>query len=209
MKTKAHIRYRNANNKVVPGVTTILGVLNKPKLVKWANNLGLQGIDSSKYVSETAEIGTLAHEMIMCYFANKDCDTSDYSSTQIDKAENSLLSFFEWEKNHKIEPIYVEVPFVSEKYQYGGTIDLLALIDNELTLVDFKTGSGIYEEAHYQIAAYKGLLIEHDYNPSTVRILNIPRDESESFQEVTLTDLTTEWQIFYHCMRIHQLRKKK
>ena len=32
-KTKAHTVYKTADNKRVPGVTTILGVLNKPALV--------------------------------------------------------------------------------------------------------------------------------------------------------------------------------
>jgi len=53
-RSRAHITYKLADGVPVPGVTTILSVLNKPALVKWANNLGLQGIDSSKYVDEKA-----------------------------------------------------------------------------------------------------------------------------------------------------------
>src|SRR5438093_1588565 len=34
--TASHTVYKNAAGKRVPGVTTILGILNKPALLKWA-----------------------------------------------------------------------------------------------------------------------------------------------------------------------------
>src|SRR5439155_21898181 len=53
-KVKAHVRYYTSKGEQVPGVTTILSVLNKPALVSWANRMGLQGIDTHKYVDEAA-----------------------------------------------------------------------------------------------------------------------------------------------------------
>lgn len=70
-RAKPHTIYRTADGKRVPGVTTVLGIMNKPALVKWANTLGLQGIDSSAYVDETARVGTLAHEMIQEYLGGR------------------------------------------------------------------------------------------------------------------------------------------
>ena len=43
-KANAHTQYKLVDGTKVPSVTTVLGILNKPALVKWANNLGLQGI---------------------------------------------------------------------------------------------------------------------------------------------------------------------
>ncbi|MBD3393661.1 MAG: hypothetical protein GF410_16730, partial [Chitinivibrionales bacterium] len=63
-KGKVHTRYYNKAGKQVPGTTTITGVMNKSALVKWANGLGLRGIDVKNYVDELATIGTLAHYMI-------------------------------------------------------------------------------------------------------------------------------------------------
>ena len=60
-KVKAHIRYVNAMGKRLPGVTTVIGVLNKPLLVPWANNLGLQGINVRDYVNDKADILSLIH----------------------------------------------------------------------------------------------------------------------------------------------------
>ena len=92
-RSKVHTVYRLADGTKVPGVTTVLGVINKPQLVKWANNLGLQGIDSSSYVDATARIGTLAHEMIQEYLGGPDWDRSAFTREEIDTAENAVLSF--------------------------------------------------------------------------------------------------------------------
>jgi len=57
-KTKAHTRYYLADGTLVPGSTTVCGVLNKPALVRWANQLGLQGIDSTKYTDKAKNWNT-------------------------------------------------------------------------------------------------------------------------------------------------------
>ncbi len=205
-KTKGHIRYTNSEGTIVPGVTTILGILNKPALVIWANRLGLQGIDSSKYRDEMADIGTLAHYLIMCDLTGQTPDTSDYSPTQVSQAENALRSYTEWKKGHTINPLLVEYPLISDK-GYGGTIDLYAEIDGTPTLVDFKTGKGLYPEMDYQVAAYAMLLAENGYNLGQCRLLRIGRDDSEGFEEKVLSQTVREWSIFAHCLGIYQLQK--
>ncbi|GAI86127.1 unnamed protein product, partial [marine sediment metagenome] len=47
--------------KLIKPERKTIGVLNKPALVPWANNLGLQGINVKDYVDDKADIGTLAH----------------------------------------------------------------------------------------------------------------------------------------------------
>ena len=183
VKTKTHIRYKNQAGKIVPGATTILGILNKPALVPWAWKLGTEGVDYRRYVDDKAEIGTLAHYLILCHLRGQEPDLSDYSQNQIDQAENAFLSYLEWEKSHPIEPILIETPLVSEVYQYGGTLDLLAKVNGSSWLIDFKTGKGIYPEMLYQLAAYRWLLRENGYGVDHARILRIGRDETEGFEE--------------------------
>lgn len=207
-KTKAHTRYKDSQGNIVPGVTTILGILNKPALIIWANKLGLRGIDSTKYRDEMADIGTLAHYLIMSYLKKEKPNTDDYSKEQIDKAENCLLSFFEWEKTHTIEPILIEAPLVSNLYGYGGTIDLYCKLDGEPTLIDFKTGKAIYPEMVYQLAAYEFLLIEHHYPIAQARLLRIGRDEDEGFEEKVRANLHLERRLFHSCLVIYQLQKE-
>ena len=208
MKAKAHIRYKLDDGTKVPGVTTVLGILNKPALVKWANNLGLQGIDSTKYRDEMADIGTLAHQMIVDYFNKVETDTTDYSKNQIDLAENCLLSFWEWEKGHKIEVIMAEAQLVSPHYGYGGTIDCYCMLDGKPTLLDFKTGKAIYPEMLYQLAAYVELLTEDGKLIEATRILRIGRDADEGFEERLIADTSKHLELFKHCLAIYNLQKE-
>ena len=206
-KAKAHIVYKNAAGVRLPGVTTITGQLDKPALVRWANNLGLQGIDSTKYTDHLADVGTLAHDMIACYLRGVACDISEYTKNQIDQAENSCLSFYEWEKTHRLEPGVIEQPLVSEEFGFGGTIDFYGKCNGVYTLIDFKTGKAIYDEMIFQVSTYRQLLIENGYKVEKVKILRIGRDETEGFEERTVNDYETGWQIFLRCLDIYKLRK--
>ena len=208
--TTAHQRYRTSDGTIVPGVTTVTGLLNKPALVRWANQLGLQGIDSTKYVDKTAEIGTLAHAMVEEYLGGRPVDYTSYSADVRDQAENSLLSFFEWEKTHPLKAVLLEEQLVSDKHRYGGTIDCYADLDGKRWLIDFKTGKGIYGEYGIQVAAYRELLREQGYIVDGVRILRIGRDETEGFEDRLLgaAYLNDCFRIFKHLLKVYYLRKK-
>jgi hypothetical protein len=206
-KSKAHIRYK-IDGKGVPGATTVIGLRAKPALIKWANNLGLKGIDSAKFTDDKADIGTLAHLMIMNHFAGKETDTSDYTLNQIDAAENSLLSFFAWEKGKSIVPILIEAPMTST-VGFGGTVDLYCTLDGKKTLVDFKTGSGIYAEHYYQISAYVHLLTHNGHEVESARILNIPRSEDEQFKEEVYNNFVDGWEWFSTMLKIYEIEKRR
>jgi len=208
MKTKAHTIYKNSNNVRVPGVTTILGVLNKPQLVAWANRLGLDGIEVGKYVDDLANVGTLAHALVHEHLTGNKVDLNEYSKNDIDRAENAVISFFEWTKDKDIKVIEAEKQLVSQK-GFGGTCDLYAEINGEKYLIDFKTSSGIYEEMMYQLAAYKMLLEENGYPVDKAMIVRIGRDESEGFETRTVMNFKPLEEIFNHCLAIYQLRKVK
>lgn len=208
-KVKAHIRYLNKDGKRVPGVTTFIGVLNKPALVPWANNLGLQGINVKDYVNDKADIGTLAHEMIFAHLKKEGPDLSFYSQKQIDLAENSFLKYLEWEKKHTLKPILLETPLVSEKYQYGGTIDNFCVLDDVVTLLDYKTSKAIYMEAHIQVSSYRKLLEENRKERlKQCAILRIGRDESEGFDFIKCSNLDKYFDLFLYCMGIYNLKKE-
>lgn len=206
--SKAHIRYKLADGKVVPGATTITGLLNKPQLVRWANKLGLEGIDSSKYTDEAAAVGTLAHEMVQAHLQGETVDTNMFSPLQVELAENALISFYEWLARHEVEPIMCEVPMVSEKYKFGGTVDCYCKLDGVPTLLDFKTGKAIYDEYFVQVSAYKELLVERGYPVERVQILRIGRDETEGFEERAITDTRKYFQIFENLLNVYYLRKE-
>jgi hypothetical protein len=216
-KTKAHKRYRLKPTKdfpkgeIVPGVTTIVGILDKPALVPWANRMGLQGIDTRKYVDDKADIGTLGHAKILGHLMGAPVDTSDYTANQIDAADNVCLSFFEWQKKHDLKILSAEEALVSEKYRFGGQYDIWGMLDSLSELIDLKTGSGIWEEHYYQVAGgYLLLLEEQGREIHQVRILNVPRSEDENFAEVVLSQKMMQLckEMFLDCLRIYNRKKE-
>ena len=206
-KAKIHTVYKTADSKRVPSVTTILGILNKPALLDWAWKCGCDGLDYKEVRDNAADIGILAHYLICCHLKGKQPDTSEYSSADLDKAENSLIKYWDWEKGHELEQILIETPLVSEDYQFGGTIDFYGKVDGQPTLLDFKTGKALYKEATMQVVTYAHLLNENGHSVDTIKILRIGRDETEGFEEKTIYDYETGWQIFLRCLDIYNLQK--
>ena len=203
-KIKKHAKYFLSDGTQVAGVTTALSIIAKPALAPAANKLGLLGINSNIYWRELADIGTISHYLILCYLKKIKPDTSEYKKDLIDKAENSFLSYLEWEKNHKIEPVLLETPLVSEVFKFGMTMDILCHLDEKsiLTLIDVKTGS-IYDEAYYQGCAYINGLHEHNYGPEELLILGIPRTVDENFTEKWFYEFVPGFKIFMDCLELY------
>ena len=211
-KAKQHTIYTLKNGDRVIGVTTAIGLLEKPALKFWANKIGLQGIKISEYVDSLAEVGTTAHAMILADLSGKGAESALEGKDADTKtlAENCYLSFCEWRKGHKIEPIALERVMVSELYRYGGTPDFIGLVDGVVEIIEFKTG-GIWPEHFGQLSAYAQLAIENGIVSAPVqrfRVLSIPRAETESFDEKVKTSVAVEWEIFEHCLAIYELKKR-
>ena len=207
-RSKAHIRYRLEDGTRVPGVTTILGVLAKPALIGWANRMGLEGIDTTKYRDAAASVGTLIHYMVECDLRGIEPDLSDYSPNEIDKAENGFLKYLEYRNEHILGPVFIEKPMVSEEHHYGGTVDFYGLEDGVPTLLDFKSGKAIYSEMLIQAVAYRQLVLEQDCPVERLRILRIGRSEDEGFETRTVGHIEEQWEIFKHCLGIYRLKKQ-
>jgi len=209
-KSKPHTIYKCRDGVRVPGVTTILGVLAKPALIIWANRMGLQGIDTSKYVDEAAKAGTAAHEMIECHLTDQEFDRSQYSEDLLGIAENGYIKYLDWEKIHEIKNVKSEMILVSEKYRYGGQIDMYAELDGLPTLIDFKTNAtGIYPEMEYQTAGgYRQLLEENGYPVKKVIIIRLGKSDNMDIETKEIGDWEKSWKIFEHCLALYQLTKK-
>jgi len=208
-KAKAHIRYRLADGTIVPGVTTIIGVLAKPALIYWANKMGLQGIDTRKYVDAAANVGTLAHYMVECELRGIEPDLADYTPNEVDKASNAVIKFLEYRKEHDLQPTLLEEPLVSEDGRFGGTIDFVGYRDGDpYTLIDFKTSKALYPEHLLQVAAYWHLCLVNSYEINSVYILRIGRDEGEGFEERKVDNLNKRFELFAHCLEVYRLKKE-
>ena len=202
---KQHITYKDSEGNKLAGTTTVLGILAKPALYGWYYKMGKAGENPYAKKDAAANIGTIAHEMIMCHLRGWELDPSNLIPDAVSTAENCVLSYYEWEPKD-LEPILIEEPLIS-KLGYGGTIDLYAKTNGQKWLIDFKTSSGIYQDMAYQVAAYRNLLIENGHPVDKTIILNIGKSEDDAFQVKTFNNMDKEFELFKHCLGIYKLQK--
>lgn len=214
--TKAHVVYMNKDGIRLPGGSTIarqgLDPWSLQYLIKWANELGLQGQDSSKTRDEAGAVGTCCHLMAECHFKKEEPDLSDFTPNQVNDAKKGFARLLAWEKKVDITPILVEKALVSEEHQYGGTIDLYAEIKTKdiarRVLIDFKTSKTINVEHLIQICGYKHLLIENNYPVDDCWILKLRGESNRACKPKEVEYQDIYWQIFLSCLNIYKLKRK-
>jgi len=186
---KAHQVYKNAAGKRVPGVTTVLGILDKPALLAWANRMGLEGKDINAVRDAAADIGTIAHARIEAHLRGMDFDETGLSTEALDKSATSFLRFLEWWDRSNLSVEATEVQMVSELWQVGGTADIVALRGDRRILVDIKTGKGIYREHRMQVAAY-ARMYEHvgRGRMDEVWIVRVGKEDADDIEPVEITN---------------------
>ena len=188
---KTHISYKLKDGSDAIGTTTLLGKVHRCSygLVVWGWQQGKAGLDIKKTKEKAGDIGTIAHALIMCYFAGWTLDPSNLIPGNLAIAENAFLSFLEWFGSRDIKVVSVEEPMVSEKLGYGGSTDLIGEEDGELCLYDFKSGKGIYDDHYWQVCGgYRPLAIENGYDIKRVKLIHIPKDDNLDFGEKVMAD---------------------
>lgn len=172
------------NGQTVYGITTILSVINKPALIYWATGKASEkfkelikpGVSYDEVqIMQIAEkiknahrehsdqaklIGTMVHEhiekIVMAIIAGEKIPERPQSEVM----NKCIDAFAKWTKENKVEFLEHERKVYSKKYNYAGTLDLLAKVDGKLSLIDIKTSTGIYDEYFFQTAAYSQALLE-------------------------------------------------
>lgn len=155
------IIYKNSAGERVPSVTTVInqwGIKTQP-LLYWAWKQGEKGIPL--YEKEEANVGTLAHKMVDYEVKGKVLALDEYPMNIREQAEVCFKNWHEWRDRHDFKPVETEISLISEKYQFGGTIDCIAMIDGRLSILDVKTGKDVYEDHILQIVSYAELWLEN------------------------------------------------
>ena len=98
-----HSTYINNEKIEVPSVTTIIKILNKPFIAKWANSLGWKRQSYDKVLEESANKGTFVHELIHEYIfkEGKKFDISD--TDKLNFLYENINAYKEFEKEHIIK----------------------------------------------------------------------------------------------------------
>jgi len=215
-------RFYHIDGQDLPSVTTILGAIAKPALVKWAENTaraatidaaadlytdlakisGPASMSRPAYIAtlegrlgkakaaerelaKAAEIGSQTHALIEWSLRTSLGQVATRPATT-PPAEWAFMAFQDWAKSVSLEPIFIEQTVWSHTYGYAGTLDLVAKVNGEITLIDFKTSKGIYAEYDLQSVAYQHALTEmgHGVPAGGGLIVRLPKVETDPGFEV-------------------------
>ena len=173
------IRYLHIpSQKPVRGVTSALNVIAKPQLVPWAAKMAsdywINYLTEARETGEqfpTADLELVhkaaknAHRAIAFEAANIGKEVHAYAEAVLTNREipklstpaalNGATAFRDWYKEHSFEVVASERMVFSERHFYAGTLDAIGVLNGRLSLIDFKTGSGIYPEAYLQTILYQ------------------------------------------------------
>lgn len=195
---RTHVIYKAADGERLPGCTTIVGLRAKD-LTGWAFRIGQEnpGLSSIRdHVDDLARIGSLVHLYADCMLKGIAPETDDWTKNEIAAAEPARRKFESWLKTKSIKIIFAEKALISERYRFGGTLDLFAEIDGVRSLIDLKTGRNIYREYLYQLSGYAQLLDEAGERVDELRIVRCGRVGSEGFEERVVKDWSLYLQAF-------------
>jgi hypothetical protein len=155
----------------IPGVTSVIGVLDKPALVSWASETtarhavenwprltGMSMIDrfeelkKARYaVNREATVrGKRIHALAEKLIKGESVSTDDQSLRAAAQVYADLLDTW------SLEQVLSEASVVSYGYQYAGTLD--GIFESPRVgrvIVDVKTGKRAYSEVALQLAAYR------------------------------------------------------
>lgn len=192
---RPHQKYE-INGEIVPSVTSIIHLLGKEELIKWANSIGKLGIDSDIELEKASIIGSAFHLYVennmFKHDPNKEQDFNEIlgcsNSSMVDKINMTIESFIKWfDKNPSFTVLESELSLVSTEYSYGGTIDSVIKLNDDLYILDYKTSKDFYYTHFIQLAAYNQLLLENtDYRVKGAIVLKLDKNKGNTAKSMML-----------------------
>ena len=176
-RTPRHLYYFNGAGPW-PGATTVTDVLDKPALVKWKREQVAQAaIANAERLIADRKSGNIEAAVAYRLAVRNEGTNGKERGSRIHAALESVLrrepvevdpvdepaitGARAWLNQQHVKPIEVEAFLINETVGYGGTCDLIAEIDGEIWLLDWKTSKSVawadgkvYNELRLQLAAY-------------------------------------------------------
>ena len=232
----SHTIYK-VNGKRVKSVTTLINAhlgWSKGALIGWTRKHCLKGDDSMAIMKEAGRIGTLAHTMIEKFIKGGVVNLDGYTPNEISQAKTAYYGFYNWFANNNVNFRETEMKLVSEKYGFGGTFDAVAIVNEKLVLIDFKSSNAVHDEFLIQLAAYRQLWNEHIDQKYTVEntpaakdkpqllesrkkmwkikgaiLLKLDKEEKGVYEEhhYKIKDLNWGWKVFKLILKLQELKK--
>ena len=217
---------------IVPSVTRVLGVVNKPALIPWAVKETVtylqdalrpgvtytqEQLDAILYDAKGARfrkskdalnIGSEAHDWIERHIKAEILHTPKPELPSYPPVRAAVDSYLEWEAQ-QMWVVYKssEKRIYSREHMFSGTVDIVMNAAGETIVADLKTSKGIYPEYLLQCAAYaKAYEEETGDSVSKIMVIRIPKDGNEV--EVQTNDNVDElYDVFLSCLSLWRWRE--
>jgi hypothetical protein len=216
-----------------PGVTTVLKQLDKPALLYWASKMQSEACEAEviQWLQEPeSERGDLVRRLQAIRQAHKKLSTTaadmgkeghalaeyefrrqlglDAVRPELEHPREANMIFaaiMEWSKANEVEPVSVECPVWSRRYNYAGTWDLAAYVRGVFTILDWKSSAKakVYREAYLQNHALRGALGEHGITAEGI-VIGIPRDGQGDINPVPMPWDDDAYAAFLGLLRVHR-----
>lgn len=212
---RPYVGYKNAAGEKIPGTTTVIGRFKESGgLLQWAFKQGQSGAATLyEERDKAAEAGTIAHDMIEAFILGKMGETTKLpvcTPELLTRAQNAFSQFLEWQEQTRIEIVATERSFVSERHQFGGTIDAIGKdMKGRIVLLDWKTSNAVYQDYLVQLAAYALLLEENapEWTPQAFHLLRVSK-ESADFAHHFFGELEDAKKAFLLMRELYEIDKK-
>lgn len=244
VRTPRHVYYHNGRGPW-PGVTSVTDVLDKPALVKWKREqVAIAALAHIDRLLEDKQAGNDDAAVAFLLNARDEGRNSRDRGSRIHKAIEGVLlrqpteidprdlnaveGARAWLNAKRPVPLEVESFLINATLGYGGTCDLIAELDGEIWLLDWKSSKSVawpsgqvYNEYRLQLAAYRhaefvGVVGDpEEYElPAIARVGVVhvtdggtrlyPADVNADGSRMTAEQLEDDWIAFRACLRLHQ-----
>lgn len=127
-------KYSTPDGKFYPSVTTVLSFQEKPELIAWRKRVGDAEANRISKIASTK--GSKVHLACENYLQGKETLWGIHES-DTREAFQAFIPVLE-----KVTLVHaMETRMWSDKLEVAGTVDLIAEVDGELTVLDWKTSS--------------------------------------------------------------------
>lgn len=161
-----------------------------------------------RYKDECADLGKQAHDVIDKFFKTGAWPGPDQILD--DRVVNSLELFARRWSQTGYQVLESEFYCWDVELECGGTADAIAFdpANNTYVLIDFKTGSGIYSNHLYQVAAYVGALNRmgsRGFPVTRAFVMRIGREDAfAQMEEIEAEELEEGYELFKEFCRIQR-----
>jgi genome maintenance exonuclease 1 len=178
--------YETPGGKLYPSITTVLSSYNKKAIYEWRQRVGDE--QANKIARLASSRGTKLHSVCENYLLN---EMTEMKMKTLMPDTKELFYKLKPFLDEKITDVYgIEQPLYSDKLRVAGRCDCIAVWDNVLSIVDWKTSSRKKDKEQIQnyfmqAAAYAEMFEERTNLPveQIVIAISVENEDPQIFIE--------------------------